>query len=155
MYTMVPHGGYTLADELTKKPETPPLYMIEITKRVIAEIDRRRTTPLAKSMACVGRGFNMRTFAASCGIGYWSMVRYVVRKNLVPPMEVVDKMLYGLGMSILDFIEPREFVSKFNEFGRQTRYDIRRTATSGKSPRRKGCKTVPLVPENVVDTTAE
>lgn len=122
-------------------PEHKPLYMADITRRVLAHIDAKRKAPGAGRAAHLN-GFSLQKLARESGIPYWTLYDYVARRSVPISLSQLDHILYGLKMSILDFIKPEELAERFDSYDAVSRYNIKRFSKgilpSGKPRRPRG-----------------
>lgn len=114
------------------KPTTYKLYSQDLARRLLAIIAEKRQADKHNR-----RGFNLKKLSAQSGIPYWTLIDYCTRQTVALTLQQMDKILYAMGLSVLDLIEPKELADRYDSYDRVSRYLIRRKSASGIPPSEK------------------
>jgi len=108
----------------------------EIGRRLIEYVNTRRHKEA--KVYTYGKRLSLGKLALLSGISYEQLRCFFEKKDRKLSLDAIDKILYGLDMTVLDLIRPEELAARYDSYSRFSRYHIRRDAASltasGESP---------------------
>lgn len=133
------------------KTSEKPLYVAELARRLVLEVDNRRTAKSCGSAAVGSNRFSLAKLSRDSGINYHTLIGLFVKRNRRLTLDTIDKVLYGMKLSVVDLMTAPELVTRYESLGADRRYKARGRALSGNPPGTPGTENKP---EKSLDTTA-
>ncbi len=114
----------------------PRLTLNELAARLLSYIDNKRTASGCGHKSA-GIRFSVAKLARDSGITYRAACSYIIYRDRRMSLDVCDALMYGLGIGVLDLVQPHDLVAVFDSFDRQVQYTVRRDGNNGKYQRVK------------------
>lgn len=95
-----------------------PPYFTDLQRRLITYVDNKRNPELnpGAGMSARGRRFSLQRLASKSGVCYWTLVAiFIRRKATAVTPAILDSILYGMGLNVIDLMLPSELAQRYAE----------------------------------------